>query len=249
MRFVKRLLKYVLFFVLGAITCALMSITALSYFAIDQLSKATAPATKPVKKMPVAKATMLPNLPLAPGEKGTDQEVNPNLRELTHIGHTYVHELNLFDELAATLAQKNLPEICSVLCNPTFMDRELLTNERTNYLVRFYQQEGARAHSDPVFRMKLEEIGILSELFPVSFRKVLVQIHEAKAESTTDKLALAVQLQTAVVREISSLNDRIDDAKRGNERLKILRELTRSCEKGLKSRKQVVSECHSELGN
>ncbi|KYG63393.1 hypothetical protein AZI85_05005 [Bdellovibrio bacteriovorus] len=247
MRFVKRLLKYVLFFVLGAITCALLSVTALSYLAIDQLSKATRPEPlKSSKKMPVAKATMMPTLPLDGEGKNTD--VNPNLRELTHIGHNYVTELNLFDELASSIAQKNMPEICSVLCNPSYMDRERLTNERTQYLVHYYKNEGARAFTDPIFRVKLEEVGLLSALFPVSFRNVLSQIEAANAETTTQKLALAVQLQTAVLKEATSFSDRIETAKQDNEKLKILRELTRSCERGLKSRKQVISECHSELG-
>ncbi|WP_373998944.1 hypothetical protein [Bdellovibrio bacteriovorus] len=247
MRFVKRLLKYVLFFVLGAITCALLSVTALSYLAIDQLSKATRPEPlKSSKKMPVAKATMMPTLPLDGESKNTD--VNPNLRELTHIGHNYVAELNLFDELASSVAQKNMPEICSVLCNPSYMDRERLTNERTQYLVHYYKNEGSRAFTDPIFRVKLEEVGLLSALFPVSFRNVLSQIEAAHAETTTQKLALAVQLQSAVIKEATSFSDRIETAKQDNEKLKILRELTRSCERGLKSRKQVISECHSELG-
>ncbi|WII73556.1 hypothetical protein QJS83_06680 [Bdellovibrio sp. 22V] len=241
MRFLKGLLKCIGFFILGVVTCALVGLTAVSYYAVDQLTKASASEEKTAKRPPVAKASVLPSLPTGP-ESHT--EVNPNLKELVRIGKSYDEELNLFDELAEKIAQKSVPDLCHTLCNPSYLDRERLANERTAYLVSYYKQEGTRALQDPLFRMKLEEVGFISRLYPPSLRKIMVQIEEAKSA----KFKLALQLETAVVKEIYHFTFRFDQMKQDAEKLKTLRELIRSCQRGI-PRKNVISECHSQIAN
>lgn len=246
MKFVKSVLKYLGFFLLGVFVCAVVGLTGISYYAIDQLTKATAPEGKPAKKMPVAKASMMPSL----DENTKDPEApNPNLKELTRIGYSYDAEFAIFDKLTEEVSQKSLPEICSTLCNPSYMDRERLSTERSAYLASYYKQEGTRALQDPVFRMKLEEIGFLSRLFPPSLRFVLKQIDLAnKQKKEVDKFGLAVHLEFAVLKEISRMTAHLDSMKQDTEKLKLLREFARSCERGT-PRKKIIADCQSQIAN
>ncbi|WP_374077831.1 hypothetical protein [Bdellovibrio bacteriovorus] len=246
MKFVKSVLKYLGFFLLGVFVCAVVGLTGVSYYAIDQLVKATAPEGKSTKKMPVAKASVMPSLE----DSVKDPEApNPNLKELTRIGYNYDAEFAIFDKLAEDVSKRSLPEICTTLCNPSYLDRERLSTERSAYLASYYKQEGTRALQDPVFRMKLEEIGFLSRLFPPSLRFVLKQIDLANRQNKeVDKFGLAVHLEFAVLKEISSITARMDSMKQDTEKLKLLREFMRSCEQGT-PRKKVISECHSQIAN
>ncbi|MEK2644331.1 hypothetical protein [Bdellovibrio sp. BCCA] len=246
MKFAKSVLKYFGFFLLGVVVCAIVGLTGISYYAIDQLVKAQAPEAKPAKKMPVAKASMLPSLE----ETAKDPEtVNPNLKEVTRIGYNYTAEFAIFDRLAEDISKRSLPEICSTLCNPSNLDRERMRTERSAYLASYYKQEGTRALQDPVFRIKLEEIDFLSRLFPPSLRFVLKQIELAQKQGKeVDKFGLAVHLEFAVLKEISSMSARFDSMKQDTEKLKVLRELVHSCERGT-PRKKIFADCHSQIAN
>lgn len=246
MKFVQSVLKYLGFFFMGVIVCAIVGLTGISYYAIDQLTKATAPEAKPTKKMPIAKASMMPQLE----ERSKDPEApNPNLKELANIGFSYDAEFAIFDKLADEISKKSLPEICATLCNPSYLDRERLSTERSAYLAAYYKQEGTRALQDPDFRMKLEEIAFLSRLFPPSFRFILKQIDLAHQKGKeVDKFALAVHLEISVIKEISSLTTRLESMKQEAEKLKVLRELVRSCERGL-PRKKLIADCESQVQN
>lgn len=222
MKLIKSTFKYLGFFLLGAFFCTVVGLTGISYYTVEQLSKAVAPDLEP--------------------------SVNPNLKDLTRIGVTYVNELGQFDLLATEISKKPQPDLCKTLCNPTRMDRERLDNEKTFYLAHYYKQEGARALEDPLFRLKLEEIGFLSELFPASLRNVLAQIDHStkKSQPEPNKLVLALKLEMAVLKEISAFSLRWDSLKQDTQKLKWVRELVRSCERGA-PRNKVISECRSQL--
>ncbi|WP_415063119.1 hypothetical protein [Bdellovibrio sp.] len=247
MKLVKSIFKYLGFFLFGAFFCAVVGLTGISYYTIEQLTKAVTPEPPVGKKTSAVKATKT----LSSSEDSktrTDDAVNPNLKDLTRIGVNYVEELGQFDQLATELSLKSMPSLCTTLCNPIRMDRERLSNERTSYLTAYYKQEGARALEDPLFRLRLEEIGFLSELFPASLRSVLAQIEQTakNSEQKTNKMTLAIKLELAVLKEISSFGLRWDALKQDTHKLKLVRDLVRSCERGT-PRNKVISECRSQL--
>lgn len=244
MKFGYRLLKYLGFFLLGIFSCLLLGFTVVSYYSIEQLAKAMAPEVKSPLKISAAKNSNPQNI--EESKKG-ESPINPNLKELTHISINYVDELNLLDALAQEISQKSPPEICSTLCNPTAMDHEKLREERSAYLVSYYKQQGVRALEDPLFRLRLKEIGFISNLFPVSFRSLLNQIQGATQTGdidTSGKLNLAVKLQTAFANELVSFYFHRQELIQNKEQLKTLRDLIRSCQKGT-SRNQVVLACRT----
>lgn len=240
MSFLKTVLKCLGFYLLGVLTCAVVGLTGISYFAVDQLIKASAPDTRTAQKMPVAKASMMPSLEtdnaFAPGA------VNPNLKELKRIASLYNTELTAFDQLAAAVAQKKAPELCATLCNSSFLDKERLNSERSFYLATYYKQEGARALQDPVFRLKLQEIGFLSRLYPPSLRAIVTATEKPNGVS---KWALALRLEYAAIKEFSRLALQREELQKDAEKISRLREWTHSCQKGV-NKKQVISECHSD---
>ncbi len=247
MRFINSIFKYLGFFLLGAIFCTFIGITGASYYVIEQLTQAAAPEAADTKKSSPAKMKTSPQY-ASESSRTPHNLVNPNLKDLTKIGVNYVEELDLFDQLAAEISQRSVPDLCTTLCNPILIDPNRLSNERTSYLAFYYKQEGVRALEDPLFRLKLEEIGFLSELFPSSLRVVLAQIEKnAKtAEKSPHNLMLALQLELAILKEASSFGLRWDSMKQDTFKLKLVRNLVRSCQRGV-PRNKVISECRSQL--
>lgn len=228
MKFLKSLFKYLGFFLLGVLFSAVAGFTALSYFAVDQLSQAFEPNATPT----VTENSLIP-------------PINPNLKEVILIGANYVEELDLFDQLNAEIAKKSKPEICSILCKPIGMDRERLSVERTSYLATYYKYTGIHALEDPLFRLRMEEIGFLAQLFPDSLRSILRQVVQTKKQIQAEpsKFGLALQLQWALFKEISSMFVRWEDMKAQTAQLNKYRELIHSCERGA-SPKKVLADCN-----
>lgn len=215
MKFIFTTVKYITFFLLGALTCFVLGTSAVSYIAIEEIATSE----------------------------------NPNIKDLSRIAGSYVEELNKFDALTADLSGKNIPAICSTLCNASFMDKHRLREERTHYLVAYYKQQGPRALQDPAFLLTLDEIGFISRLFPRSLRDLLLEIEQLKqSPNESQKILLALKAETAALTEIASLGFDLDELKKSSQRLKSLRELSRSCQRGM-PRKQVISECNSQMTN
>ena len=242
-RFVKSTLKYFLFFILGIIVTALVAVTGISYYAVDQLSKATqeepALAGKKKKKV-VDENSDVPSVKAA--------AVNPNIKEVVKITLTYDQEFQVFDQLAQEVRQKSVPNICTTLCNPIHLDEERLKTERSTYLADYYKQEGGRALQDPLFLLKLEEIGYLSRLFPPSLRDILKQIDHLKLtpNDETQKWILATKTQAAVFRELSTFYSLQDKLVKDADRIKQLRGLLRKCQAG-DNPKKIIAECQAQV--
>lgn len=229
MKFLKSLLKYLGFYVLGVTVSSLVVFTALSYFAVDQLSKAF--DDKPVD----AKNAHL-----------LDQPLNPNIKEIILIGRTYVDELDLFDSLYAQIKAKNPPALCEVLCKPISIDQEKLAQERTPYLLAYFKQNQTLALQDPLFRQRVEEIGFLSELFPSSLRSILREVAATRKaiHDRPSKISLAFKLQWHLLKEISGFYLRWGELKQKTTQLKKHRELLQSCALGSPAKK-VLADCQA----
>lgn len=252
MRILKSILKYSAFFLLGVFTCALVGTTAISYYAISELTRPVAVEVKGKKPYPSAKASLTPSLAGSTEgpEAAASTPLNVNAKEVAKIAHTTMLELNKFDALMTELARKPLPPLCSTLCDPSYMDRERLSAERTDYLISYYKQEGSRALQDPAFRMQIAGLSFISRIFSKSLRSVLTDIDIAakNPEVAENKLWMALRIETLALKEMTRLAMQSDVLKREATQLDKLRELHRSCNKGV-ARKQIVSECNSLLTN
>lgn len=248
MKFVKVLFKCFVFFILGVFVCILSGMMALSYYSVDQLSKALAPEAKQILKNSTGSIN---KIMISQKTERSEKEfsANPNLKDITQISIKYINELNLFDELAKELANKPTSNICSTLCNHTAMDLERLRDERSTYLMTYYKQQGVKTLDDPLFRLRLKETGLISTLFPPSLRSVLSKI-QSRVQSgqlnTADKLNFAIMLQSTIIWEIASLYFQRNEFIQNAQELKLLRKLHQSCSNG-SVRKENLSNCNTSL--
>lgn len=222
MKFLKSLALHIAFFLLGIFAAAVLSFTALSYFTIDQLSKAFQETPPPV------------NAPYV-----WDQPLNPNLKEVVLIGATYIKELDLFDQLQAEINKTTAPEMCSVLCNPIGLDSDALAEEKIQFLVNYYKYNKSTALKDPLFRLRMQEVGFLSQLFPPSFRSILKEIRAGSVG-----WSLVLQLQWALFKEMTTLLYRWETMKAQLQNIEKQRTLFQSCRKGT-APKKILQDCQS----
>ncbi len=223
MKFLKSLTSHLAFFFLGLIAAAVLSFTALSYFTIDQLSKAFQETPTPVTTPSV-----------------WNQPLNPNLKEVVLIGATYIKELDLFDQLQAEINKTTVPEMCSVLCNPIGLDSEALAAEKIQFLVNYFKQNKIAALKDPLFRLRMQEIGFLSQLFPPSFRGILKEI-----QAGSGGWSLVLQLQWALFKEMTTMVYRWETMKAQLQNIEKQRNLFQSCRKGT-APKKILQDCQND---
>lgn len=221
---------------------ALLGLAGLSYYAIDQLTKATQPESKPSNRNTIKAALEMP-----PDEKA---KTNPNLRKLVDISFNYDREFSTFEELRTNLAKTKVPSLCDRICDPIHIDSERLRAERTEYLAQYYTLEGSRALQDPLFLLKLEEMDFLSNLFPRSVREILREIKQTDnlSQSESQKWALAAKTQWTVMQEIASFYSRKEQISQQANKIDLLRGLLRKCQKGT-DRKEIILECEGTLRN
>lgn len=223
MKFLKSLITHLIFFLMGLVAAAILSFTALSYFTIDQLSKAFQEAPPPSISFSF-----------------WDQPLNPNLKEVILIGATYIKELDLFDQLQSEINWNSTPEICSVLCNPVGIDSGALADEKIQLLIGYYKQNKTAALKDPLFRLRMQEVAFLSQLFPTSFRVILKEVRTKPIEWT-----LALQLQWALFKEMTTFVYRWETLKSQLKLIEKHRSLFESCRHGT-ALKKVLDNCQSK---
>lgn len=245
-KIVKSTIKYLLFFALGAIVAAVVGVTGISYYAVDQLAKATAPTPEPKKNKKKEKK-------VAPEDEQTlakNKDVNPNFKEVVKISLNYEQELALIDRLAKDVQKHKVPKICTTLCNPIALDSERLKEERSEYLFSYYQQEGRRALEDPLFLLKLEEMQFLSRMFPPSLRELLKQIEQLQQQPDIEKQKwlLATKGQVTVYRELANFYSVKDSFSKDEKRIQLLRDLIKRCQHG-ESPKKIIKECQDRTTN
>lgn len=243
MKLIKSIFKYIGFFILGIVTCAFVGATVASYYAVDQLAKATAPQEAD-EKIPVANASLIPLLESSVQAASIN---NPNFKEAIRIGSRNIDIFSSFDDFIATVGTPSR-SLCSTVCNPSRLDKERLNTDGVAYLIEFYEQERSRAFEDPLFRLRYEEIRFLSQLVPTSLRKVVARIDQSHNQEKLNRLALALQLEFAVAQEATGFYMRAESYKQEDRKLKDLRDLVESCQHGA-PHKKVISECHSQWEN
>ena len=249
MKLAKGVLFFIGIFAVSLILCAAVGLTGLSYYAVNEMVKATGPESpkKTSEKIHTVKAAIV-SAPSEFADQDTDPAAgDPNLRSLVTIGSSYKAEFAVFDQMLAEIAKKKSPEFCHIICNPSYLDQERLKEERSHYLKAYYKEHGMRALEDPGFRMKLAEIHFLSGLFPHSFRELLSEIESLHGPNSSEqsRLSLAVKLEMSVLREMPSMSFKLQSMKAEADKLANIRGLVKSCQQGTLSPKAVRTQCET----
>jgi hypothetical protein len=245
MRFVRSFFKSLLVFAFGIVAAAFVTMTAVSYYAVEHLTLAkpvdkVAEHKKVNHKKKSAKSTE-PDGDLPP----EDSLINSNILDVFRLGDQYTAELNQFDELTLKLGTHKAPKLCDVICNESTFDRGRMLDERTPYLLEFYKENAANSLKDPYFQLKLKEIGFLSEVFPSALRAVWLDVEEQRNTNPTfsQKLNWAFRFEVVALKELSKLYSRREVLLNETDRIQSWRDLISSCQKGLKPAKDLRAQC------
>lgn len=235
MRYLRTFLKLIIAFVLGALLATFVTLTAVSYYAVEHLTLAT----------PLAPAKPTSKKETDPEAVPEDTWINANILDVIRVGDQYASELNQFDELKTEISSHKSPPLCEIICSGSSFDKDRMLEERTPYMRNFYRQNGARALQDPTFQLKMRELSILSEMFPTSFRSVWMDV-EKKREANptlTQKLSWSLKFEMAALSELPGLQNKWDELKKESDRIQGFRDIIQSCQKGLRPAKDLRAEC------
>jgi len=167
-----------------------------------------------------------------------------NLTAVLKIGEGYIQELDAFDAIYKGLQDKQMPPLCSTLCNPVSISQNQLIDERTPYLASYYQTNGTKSFKDPLFRFKLEQMSLVSKTIPGSLREVVIDI--LKDDSHQNKLLLALRLEKSILGTLPSWPERLQSYREGSNRLTLVRAWIKACQIGGNSKK-ISQDCRTEF--
>ena len=235
MRYLRTFLKLIIAFVLGALLATFVTLTAVSYYAVEHLTLAT----------PLTPAKPASKKEADPEAVPQDTWINANILDVIRVGDQYASELNQFDELKTELSSHKSPRLCETICNGSSFDKDRMLEERTPYLRNYYRQNGAKALQDPTFQLKMRELSILSEMFPTSFRSVWRDVEQNRESQPRwpQKMAWSLRFEAAALAELPHLPEKWDELKKESDRIQSFRELIQSCQKGLRPAKELRAEC------
>lgn len=251
MRLLRSTLKYLMFFTLGIITCALVSLSVITYLSLDYLIQEPEKSAVITKPYPVAKATLTPELNSPKG--GPQVEIIPasskeNFRKAFDTSRSFVKMSSEIGDLVRKLEKSTLPPLCPSLCDVSRMDREQLKENKVAYLEKYFVQEGSRALQDPEFRLLIDEVGRIHRLL-VPANKIISKIDRLKDRqqkpegvSTTDKLVITAEIQGAILSDFYRFVNDVETMKLEDKKMKLVRDLRKSCHKGIPT-KQIILEC------
>lgn len=207
--------KYLLIFIAVCLITFLGGSTVISYFTVQTLTQVASNQT----------------------------ESEPNLSAVLKLTGTYLADLQSYEAFVKDINGNNWPAFCSVICNPSSFDKNRYLQERTPYLVSFYNQQKKQATYDPHFRMKIAQMEFLRTAIPKSLRGVLNDILIPQQPASPTMLSL--RLEGAVLSHLPSATSLYQETKTQLRKLNELREIANSCSQG--KRKELIAQCEQAL--
>lgn len=170
-------------------------------------------------------------------------ESEPNLSAVLKLTGTYLADLQSYEAFVQNINGQNWPAFCSVICNPSSFDKDRYLEERTPYLVSFYNQQKKQATFDPHFRIKIAQMEFLRTAIPSSIRGVLNDI--LIPQEAPSHTMLSLRLEGAILRQLPSATSLYTETKSQLRKLNELREIANSCSSG--KRKDLIAQCEKTL--
>lgn len=170
-------------------------------------------------------------------------ESEPNLSAVLKLTGTYLADLQSYEAFVKNINGQNWPAFCSVICNPSSFDKNKYLQERTPYLVAFYNQQKKQAPSDPNFRMKIAQMEFLRTAIPSSFRGVLNDI--LIPVGNPSQALLSLRLEGAVLSQLPTARSLYKETRSQLRKLDELKEIANSCPNGKKA--EMIAQCEKTL--
>jgi hypothetical protein len=159
----------------------------------------------------------------------SSQEILPEPTEPTDEFSKYLKAVKALESLTvieSDLVKSPAINICEIICDPTHFkmsQKDFLT---------FYNDEGRKAFEDPEFRLQLESLFLVKELFPAETLQTISSIKDYRAESSitlSQQLALSLKIEGKVLREIYTFSRRGPVFLKKNNNLKFMKGLRKQC--------------------
>lgn len=160
----------------------------------------------------------------------SSQEILPEpTQEPTDEFSKYLKAVKALDSLTvieSDLVKSQAINICEIICDPTHFkasQKDFLT---------FYNDEGRKSFEDPEFRLQLESLFLVKQLFPAETLQTISSIKDYRAESSTtlsQQLALSLKIEGKVLREFYTFSRRGPVFLKKNNNLKFMKDLRKQC--------------------
>ncbi|MBC7420586.1 MAG: hypothetical protein H7328_07655 [Bdellovibrio sp.] len=159
-----------------------------------------------------------------------------------HELHQQIHYLEIAEEIERDLNSNTPISMCEVICKPSPMDNDELSENKMQYLSSFFKAQGRLAFEDPVFRNTLESVGILGRMYPKSLRKLILEMNEIGQMSEMKKISFSARLPFIFVSELKYMVEIFPKLKQRINQAKSYSKLMQSCEGENVS--AIVQECY-----
>ena len=136
-----------------------------------------------------------------------------------------IEQLKLIEGIEENALNTIPRNICDILCKePVFKVGHL-------DFVSFYNAQGSRSFEDPDFRLQLESLLLLKQLFPPQTIQLVSNIksYDAQAKSIPDKLTAALVIEAQVLKELFWMGRRVLPLRTQGKKLEVLRNLRKQC--------------------
>lgn len=159
----------------------------------------------------------------------SSQEILPEPSEPTDKFSQYLNAIKALDALTvieSDLVKSPAVNICEIICDPTHF------KESHKDFLTFYSDEGRKSFEDPEFRLQLETLFLVKELFPSETLKTISSIKDYRAENSmtlTQQLALSLKIEGKVLRELYTFSQRGPIFLKKNNDMKFLKDLRKQC--------------------
>lgn len=245
MRFLKFLLKFTGSFVLALGLCLFALTTTFTYWGVEVLMRSSSPPGD--VPLPIAVASL--NSPLSFFDRLPLGSLNYNLQEAGRLVSNGIKELQEFDHLRTELKahtgalNTGTPNICSVICNSSFVDSVRLKDEKVSYLQQYFKSEKI-ALQDPLFQLRIQELSAISDFLPADIRKLTQEIAQTPQDASLwKKLGFAIKLQALALKVLPQIEDKFSHLKSELTKSRQYRSWISSCHKGLKTPSQAKKAC------
>ncbi len=203
--------------------------------------------------LPITVASL--NSPLSFFDRLPLGSLNYNLQEAGRLISNGLKELQEFDRLQAEIQSRIStnsaikPNICSVVCNSSFIDSVRLKDEKVSYLGQYFKSEKI-ALQDPLFQLRIQELQAISQFLPADIRNLTQDIAQTPQDASFwRKLGFAIRLEALTLKDLPQIQNKISQLKSELNKSRQYRGLVSSCHRGLKAPSRIKKECEANFAS
>ncbi len=128
-----------------------------------------------------------------------------------------VEQFLSINRLKDELQNVEMPELCSVICEPTRFEFTKEKKQPIYDVIDYYNKEGARALSDPKFRITYHRSIIMGQIFSPTIMDLIKEAddlsNDENSKNEAKKLWLASRIVPTIMYELNTMQRKLKDSK------------------------------------